>query len=85
MCTILVFNRVIPDIPVLIAANRDEIYNRPSSGAVVLQQEPRIVGGRDEIGGGTWMGVTEHGFLPELPIIEGIPQQTGLCSLVEPL
>lgn len=45
--------------PLIVAANRDEFYDRPAEGPRVL--EPGIVGGRDLRGGGTWLGVNRHG------------------------
>lgn len=63
MCTILIGVGTDPRAPVVIAANRDELYARASAGPQVLQTAgPRIVGGRDLKAGGTWMGVTEGGF-----------------------
>jgi uncharacterized protein with NRDE domain len=62
MCTIVILQRVHPDYPVVVAANRDELYARHATAPLVLNGEPRVVGGRDELSGGTWMGVTEHGL-----------------------
>lgn len=62
MCTIIVLKNTHPEFPVIVAANRDEFYSRPSRGPVVLNEEPRIVGGIDEEKGGTWMGVTQGGL-----------------------
>lgn len=62
MCTIIVLNNAHPRYPVVVAANRDEFYARPSRGPVLLAEQPRTVGGMDEQKGGTWMGVTEHGL-----------------------
>ena len=62
MCTIIVFNRVHPRYPVVVAANRDEFYARETTGPVVLSDQPRVVGGRDQERGGTWMGVTAGGL-----------------------
>ncbi len=61
MCTIAVLFRVHPELPLVVAANRDEWYARPATPAQVLDEQPRVVGGRDEVKGGTWMGVTESG------------------------
>jgi uncharacterized protein with NRDE domain len=46
----------------LIAANRDEFYHRPSTGPQVLKEAPLIVGGRDELAGGTWLALTPEGL-----------------------
>jgi uncharacterized protein with NRDE domain len=62
MCTVLIIHRVHPDLPLVVAANRDEAYARPASGPVVLDEAHGIVGGRDLTQGGTWMGVTRGGL-----------------------
>jgi len=66
MCIILLFFHVHPDLPLVVAANRDEFYARRSSGPDRLFTSPRAVGGRDLRAGGTWMGVTETGFFAGL-------------------
>ncbi len=57
MCTLIVIDRVLPDFPVIAAANRDEFYLRPATPPQVLSSSPWIVGPRDEQAGGTWLGV----------------------------
>src|SRR5689334_3355484 len=59
MCTIVALHGLRKDLPLVIAANRDEVYARPSIGPQLLSEHPRVVGGRDARAGGTWMGVTE--------------------------
>lgn len=66
MCVILLFFRVHPEVPLIVAANRDEHYARRSSGADWLLMSPRAVGGRDLQAGGTWMGVCENRFFAGL-------------------
>ncbi|HXX66339.1 MAG TPA: NRDE family protein [Polyangiaceae bacterium] len=66
MCVILLFFHVHPDLPLVVAANRDEFYERRSSGPEWLFTSPRVVGGRDLRAGGTWMGVSETGFFAGL-------------------
>ena len=63
MCILMVIHRVLPDYPIIVAANRDETYDRPTQGPALLCDAPRIWGGRDERAGGTWMGVNEHGVV----------------------
>lgn len=41
----------------MVAANRDEFYDRPAAPPGLLQAAPWIFGGRDERAGGTWLGV----------------------------
>ena len=62
MCTVLVLRRVHPTLPLVLAANRDEFYARPTRGPEVLLGSPRTVGGRDQVRSGTWMGVTAGGL-----------------------
>jgi len=42
---------------VFVAANRDEDPARPSAPPAVLRDEPRVVGGRDLLKGGTWLAL----------------------------
>jgi uncharacterized protein with NRDE domain len=44
----------------VMAANRDEDPLRPSRTPVVLWEHPRVVGGRDDMAGGTWLAVRER-------------------------
>jgi uncharacterized protein with NRDE domain len=67
VCLILVAFRVNPDIPLVVAANRDEYYARPSEPpSRVPSSHPAIVAGRDAERGGTWMGFTAAGFFAGL-------------------
>jgi len=49
--------------PIIVAANRDERYNRPSAAPTFWHTEPQILAGRDLVAGGTWLGVNEFGLL----------------------
>ena len=49
--------------PLLVAANRDEHYDRPSAAPQVLLCPPKILAGRDLRVGGTWLGVNEYGLI----------------------
>jgi len=59
MCLVLVAHRVHPRYPLVLAANRDEFYERPTAPLQVWPDAPEIVAGRDLRGGGTWLGVLE--------------------------
>jgi uncharacterized protein with NRDE domain len=61
MCLIVFAWKVIPGIPLLAAANRDEFYERPAAPAAWWEDQAHIYAGRDLQGGGTWMGVTREG------------------------
>jgi len=61
MCTIAILIDVVADVPVVVAANRDELYARPTLAPRVLDPRSRIVGGVDELSGGTWLAVRADG------------------------
>jgi hypothetical protein len=63
MCTLALYFRVIEDFPLVVAANRDEHYDRPAAAPRVLNAKPKILAGTDLRAGGTWLGVNEHGVL----------------------
>lgn len=60
MCTVILGIGIRSDTPLILAANRDEKYTRPSA-------PPQIWGDsfapKDLSGGGTWLGVNKHGVL----------------------
>jgi uncharacterized protein with NRDE domain len=67
VCLLIALFQVVPDAPLIIAANRDERYDRPAVAMTVLRRSaPRILGGRDELAGGTWLAVNEHGVVAGL-------------------
>ncbi len=61
MCLILFGVRPAPGIHLVVAANRDEFYDRPASRAAWWEDHPGILAGRDLRMGGTWLGVTSGG------------------------
>jgi len=63
MCTLLHRFRAHPVYTHILAANRDEAYDRPATPPVVLPGSPRILCARDQRAGGTWLGLNEHGLL----------------------
>ncbi|MGM0578444.1 MAG: NRDE family protein [Myxococcota bacterium] len=64
MCTLLVAHRVWPELPLLVAANRDEQLARPAEGPAVRDDGPRpVVAPRDRVAGGTWLGMNDAGVV----------------------
>ncbi|MFT5181516.1 MAG: hypothetical protein ACI8S3_001400 [Alphaproteobacteria bacterium] len=62
MCTLVILRRPGHAWPLLLAANRDEMLDRPwQPPARHWPDRPEIVAGRDELAGGTWLGVNDHG------------------------
>jgi uncharacterized protein with NRDE domain len=61
MCLIFISIQQHPDYRLIIAANRDEFYNRQTAAADFWKDNPMILGGRDLQANGTWLGVTRSG------------------------
>ncbi len=61
MCLILFSWKQKPGYKLILAANRDEFYERPTQEAGFWKDHPEILAGRDLEAGGTWMGITRYG------------------------
>lgn len=61
MCLIAIAHKVHAGFPLVVAANRDEFYGRPTAQAAFWEDEPGILAGRDLECMGTWLGVTRGG------------------------
>jgi len=57
MCLILIAYKVSSDYPLVIAANRDEFYQRPTAGMHFWEKRPEILAGKDLKQNGTWFAV----------------------------
>src|SRR5215469_4497661 len=67
MCLLIAMSGVVADAPLIVAANRDERLDRPAVPMTVLRDHgPRILGGRDQLAGGTWLAVNEYGVVAGL-------------------
>ena len=62
MCTLVVLRRPGHDWPVLMAANRDELADRPwRPPGRHWADRSDVVGGYDEVAEGTWLALNDHG------------------------
>lgn len=62
MCTVVVLRRLEHDWPLILAANRDEMLERPwSPPARHWPDRPEVVAGIDNLSGGSWLGINDHG------------------------
>jgi uncharacterized protein with NRDE domain len=61
MCLIFISLKQHPQYKLIVAANRDEFYNRKTAPADFWKDHPDILGGRDLEAGGTWLGVSRQG------------------------
>ncbi|MEL6588878.1 MAG: NRDE family protein [Bacteroidota bacterium] len=59
--------------PLILAANRDEFYERPTQRAHWWEDHPHIFAGRDLKGGGTWMGANAKGYWAALTNYREVP------------
>jgi uncharacterized protein with NRDE domain len=63
MCLLVISYGVVGDAPVLVAANREERFDRPALPPRLQSGRPRVLCGIDRQAGGTWLGVNERGLL----------------------
>jgi uncharacterized protein with NRDE domain len=63
MCLILFSYELHPDYRLILAANRDEFYSRPTASLDYWSDHSEVLAGRDLKGTGTWLGVTRSGRL----------------------
>ncbi len=61
MCLILFAYQNHSRYKLILAANRDEFYNRPAAPMAFWDDVPDVLGGRDLKAGGTWFGITRNG------------------------
>jgi uncharacterized protein with NRDE domain len=61
MCLILFSYRTTPEYRLILAANRDEFYERSTLPLAYWEDAPQVAAGRDVRGGGTWLGLTRNG------------------------
>jgi uncharacterized protein with NRDE domain len=61
VCTLTFAWQVFPDAPLVVAANRDELVDRPSEPPAVRDGDRRFLAPRDAEAGGTWIGVNDAG------------------------
>ena len=61
MCLAIFAQNVLPDWPLVVVANRDELHVRPTEAARPWDDTPSLLAGRDLQAGGTWLGLTAEG------------------------
>jgi uncharacterized protein with NRDE domain len=64
MCTVIVLRRPGAEWPLVLAANRDEMIGRPwRAPGRYWPDRPEVVAGLDELAGGSWLGLNDHGVV----------------------
>lgn len=69
--------------PVVIAANRDEFFERPAAALDWWQPEPNvppILAGRDLQAGGTWLGLSASGRVAMLTNVRDLPRHRATAA-----
>jgi hypothetical protein len=64
MCTLAILRRPGHAWPLILAGNRDEMRARPwTAPGRHWPDRPEIVAGRDDLAGGSWIGLNDHGVV----------------------
>ena len=66
MCLILFSWKTHPNYKLILAANRDEFYKRPTQQANYWKDHPELLAGKDLQAGGTWIGMSKSGRIAAL-------------------
>jgi uncharacterized protein with NRDE domain len=67
MCTLIALHRCVRGAPLVVAANRDEYFERPAEGPAIRETASgRVLAPLDVRAGGTWLGLNEHGVFAAL-------------------
>lgn len=64
MCLIIFAHQALPGFPLVVAANRDEFFSRPTHHADFWSGTPdstNLLAGKDLQAGGTWLGINRSG------------------------
>lgn len=61
MCLIAFATAISREYPLVLIANRDEFFDRPTRPIHAWPGSPTIYAGRDEEAGGTWLGINQYG------------------------
>ncbi|MCX2980082.1 NRDE family protein [Halieaceae bacterium IMCC14734] len=87
MCLIIFAHQQHHRYPLLVAANRDEHYQRETANAGFWPQHQQLLAGRDLVAGGTWLGITRGGRFAAItnhrnpPTTPDKPRSRGMLTL----
>lgn len=78
MCTVIVGFKLSSNTPVVLAANRDELLDRPAQAPQVFVGTQKILAPTDMVRGGTWIGVNARG------VFAALTNRTPIASVWDP-
>lgn len=76
MCLIVLAHRADARFPLVLAANRDEDYERPSYAADFWPDAPDVLGGRDAVLGGSWLAIAKSGRFAAVTNLRGAERRS---------
>ncbi len=76
MCLIVLAHRADARFPLVLAANRDEDYERPSFAADFWPDAPEVLGGRDAVLGGSWLAIAKSGRFAAVTNLRGAERRS---------
>ncbi len=82
MCLINFHLHEHPNYKLIVVANRDESYARPTVPANFWKDYPDILAGRDLLGMGTWLGVTMQGKFAALTNFRDFTRQSSIDNKI---
>ena len=72
MCLILFSYQANDEFPLVVAANRDERFQRATRLAQFWPETPSLLAGQDLEAGGTWLGITRNGRFAAITNFRGL-------------
>ena len=76
MCLIAIAHRAHARFPLILAANRDEDYERATRDAHWWEDAPNVLGGRDVVHGGSWLAITTSARFAAVTNLPGAVQRS---------
>ena len=80
MCVIAISFQQHPKFPLVIAANRDEFFKRPTRSINWWSEDPNLLAGKDLTANGTWAGFTRSGKFAAITNVREGPASANSAS-----
>lgn len=80
MCLIVFAYQQHPKYPLILLANRDEFFDRPTKSVHYWEDAPDVYAGKDLVGGGTWLGITRTGRFAAVTNYREVGAKRGILS-----